>query len=393
MTTWTGTYSLNRFPVRQKDLLRAWDASDEYVLEHLKEHELFSGEGHSLTPKLLILNDNFGALSVALHQWQPFSMSDSWLAHQGILSNYRQNQLPTESLTLWPSLEVPKPPGSSAWDVVVIKIPKNRSMLEYQLKQIRPFLHESTVVVAAVMVKYFHKSLLDVFEKVIGPTKTSLARKKARLVFCELSVDRQHQKLPAYEPHQYVLEGTDYQILNHANVFSRESLDIGTRFFLKYLPSTQDVVDVVDLGCGNGVVGLMVKHLNPLARLSFVDESFMAVSSAQENYCRAFDESNLSENDNEHSVTFQVMDCLSGMESDSKDWIFNNPPFHQQNSVSDIVAKQMFKDAKRVLKPGGEFWVVGNRHLGYHVLLKRLFGRCETVASNKKFVILKATKS
>jgi 16S rRNA (guanine1207-N2)-methyltransferase len=39
-----------------------------------------------------------------------------------------------------------------------------------------------------------------------------------------------------------------------------------------------------------------------------------------------------------------------------------------------------------------ELRVVGNRHLGYHLKLKKLFGNCETVAGNAKFVILKAVR-
>ncbi|HDK8696375.1 TPA: methyltransferase [Aeromonas hydrophila] len=37
-------------------------------------------------------------------------------------------------------------------------------------------------------------------------------------------------------------------------------------------------------------------------------------------------------------------------------------------------------------------WIVGNRHLGYHLKLKRLFGQVEQVAATPKFVILKATR-
>ena len=48
---------------------------------------------------------------------------------------------------------------------------------------------------------------------------------------------------------------------------------------------------------------------------------------------------------------------------------------------------QMFKDAKRVLKQGGELRIVGNRHLAYHQKLKAIFSNFELVASNKKFSI------
>jgi 16S rRNA (guanine1207-N2)-methyltransferase len=45
------------------------------------------------------------------------------------------------------------------------------------------------------------------------------------------------------------------------------------------------------------------------------------------------------------------------------------------------------------MRPGGEIWVVGNRHLGYHAKLKHLFYNCDIVASNARFVVLRATKN
>ncbi|MEH6474017.1 MAG: methyltransferase, partial [Halopseudomonas sp.] len=83
---------------------------------------------------------------------------------------------------------------------------------------------------------------------------------------------------------------------------------------------------------------------------------------------------------------------LESFTADSADLILNNPPFHQQQTVGGHIAKQMFGDAKRVLRHDGELWVIGNRHLGYHVQLRKLFGNCELVASNPKFVVLKSIK-
>ena len=48
--------------------------------------------------------------------------------------------------------------------------------------------------------------------------------------------------------------------------------------------------------------------------------------------------------------------------------------------------------ARRALRPGGELWVIGNRHLGYHVTLRRIFGNSRLVASDAKFVVLKAVR-
>lgn len=72
--------------------------------------------------------------------------------------------------------------------------------------------------------------------------------------------------------------------VNHAGIFCAERLDIGTRFFLKHLPSRGGAVRVVDLGCGNGVLGLSAAVSNPEAHLTFVDESYGAVASAEETF-------------------------------------------------------------------------------------------------------------
>jgi 23S rRNA (guanine1835-N2)-methyltransferase len=238
------------------------------------------------------------------------------------------------------------------------------------------------VIVAAAMVKAIHTSTLKLFEKYIGPTQTSFAKKKSRLIHSQLDETLTPGKSPY--PTTYLLEGTGYTIINHANVFSRASLDIGTRFFLQHLPRSEKYQRIIDLACGNGVVGLMAAEKNPQAELFFLDESYMAIASAEENFRNVFSE-------NRHAV-FKVSDGLQGIDKHSVDLILNNPPFHQQHSVTDEVAWNMFQQSKAVLKQGGELLVIGNRHLGYHVKLKKLFGNCKIIANNKKFVILQASK-
>lgn len=78
--------------------------------------------------------------------------------------------------------------------------------------------------------------------------------------------------------------------------------------------------------------------------------------------------------------------------ADSVDLVLNNPPFHSHQATTDTTAWRMFTGARRALRPGGELWVIGNRHLGYHLKLRRLFGNSQLVASGPKFVVLKAVK-
>lgn len=367
-----GHFELNRLPYRRNELLRAWDAADEYLLHYLAEAELPGADR-----RVLIINDSFGALAVALQHVKPLSWSDSYLGQEATRRNLAANALAPDDVGFLTSLDTPQ----GLFDLVLIKVPKTLALLEDELLRLRPHLHPETQIIVAGMVKGLTASIWRLLNDRLGPTSTSLAWKKARLIFvtpdCTL-------KAPANPyPIIYRLEGTDFKIVNHANVFSRDRLDIGTRFFLEYLPKREGVCDIIDLGCGNGVVGLMAARDNPEATLHFVDESFMAVASAEENFRHVFGA--------QRPATFRTGDCLTGFAEGSADVILCNPPFHQQAAIGDMIARKMFKQARKVLRKRGELWVIGNRHLGYHQTLGRLFGKVSLVASNAKFVIFKAT--
>ena len=165
--------------------------------------------------------------------------------------------------------------------------------------------------------------------------------------------------------------------------WGEEGLDIGTRAFLPHLPRALGNLRVADLGCGNGVLGIVYALSNPQAELTLVDESYMAVQSARENW-RAIH--------GERPADIRAGDGLAEQPAASLDLVLCNPPFHQQQVVGDFLAWRMFTQARAALAKGGELWIVGNRHLGYHHKLKRLFGKVEQVASTPKFVILRAIK-
>ncbi len=389
-----GNIELQRFPVskgsqhKQKPL-RAWDAADEYLLHWVHENSRTPAENRD---SVFILNDSFGALAVALHQWSGYWQSDSYLSRCGYLNNLELNPLnetqARQSLTLLNSLQWPQQPV----DLILIKIPKTNALLEHQLYQLRHVIQAGTRVVAAGMAKNVHTSTLKTFERILGTTTTSLARKKARLVFCTPTpahwqghspYPSSYRLKPADLPEE-VRQLLDFEIENHANVFSRASLDIGTRLFLQHLPRQPNVKDIVDLGCGNGLLGIAAAKSHPEAHVHFVDESYMAVNSAQSNAARALTTTQY--------CHFSTGDSLTNFASESADIVLNNPPFHQQTVVGDHLAWKMFNDAKRVLRPGGSLWVIGNRHLNYHSKLKRLFGNSSTVAADRKFVVLKAEK-
>ncbi|MCC7585974.1 23S rRNA (guanine(1835)-N(2))-methyltransferase RlmG [Serratia sp. Lou2A] len=368
----TQQLELERYPQQEESTqLQAWEAADEYLLQQLENVDIGGRP-------VLIFNDNFGTLACALHAHRPYSVSDSYMSQLATRHNLKLNGLDPEQVTLLDSLaELPAAPA-----VVLIRVPKALALLEQQLRALRHVVTEDTLIVAGAKARDVHTSTMQLFEKVLGPTRTSLAWKKARLIFCQAA-----DIVPpaAAETTNWTLDGTDWLIHNHANVFSRGSLDIGARLFLDHLPRGLNG-HIIDLGCGNGVIGLAALAQNPEAQMTFVDESYMAVASSELNV-----EHNLPQELDR--CQFEVNNALAGIERESVQAVLCNPPFHQQHAITDHTAWQMFCDAKRCLQVGGELRIVGNRHLDYHHKLKRLFGNCTLVASNKKFVILKAVKS
>lgn len=362
----SGSFELLRHPHRPRSTLRAWDGADAYLLRHLAERE---PEGPTA-----VINDGFGSLAAGLRPLNPTVVADTAMAEIAIGDNLERNDL--DAVPLIPSVD--KLAADTALAVAVMKVPKSLGQLEDQLHRLRPFLTPATKIVAAGMVKHVHTSTLDRFEAIIGPTTTSLAQQKARLIHCELDPDL----TPPPNPWPKVWTHNGLVVHNHGGVFSAESIDIGTRFLLEHLPAVPDSAHVVDLGCGNGVVGTAVAKANPEAQLTFVDASHRAVQSARLTWAA---------NVEDRSASFRRTDRLIKVaEPDTVDLVVNNPPFHEDRAVGDGTAWDMFVDSHAVLRPGGRLLVVGNRHLGHHTRLKKIFGRCETVAANRKFVVLQA---
>ena len=372
LTVPQGEFELVRNP--RNELLQAWDAADEFLLNHLDEIKVLSQHD-----KLLILNDAFGALAVALASHPVYSWNDSFLAQQALRDNLRANGYPADQVRTNPGIDFPTVPV----DCVLVRIPKTLALLEHQLYALRRVLHNDTHVFASGMARNIHRSTLDLFETILGPTTTTRARKKSRLVLVERDQSLNQGQSPY--PDSYELQvDRSYRIINHASLFSRDRLDRGSQLLLEYMPVSDRFRRIVDLGCGNGVIGIVAAALNPEASLLFCDESYMAVASAEENFRNAFART--------RAATFRVGDVLQAVDSGNHDLVLINPPFHQQHSVGDATAWQMFRQARRVLTPGGELRIVGNRHLAYHSKLKKLFGNCETIASDSKFVVLSSTK-
>lgn len=364
----SGSYALLRRPLTPGQPLFAWDAADEYLLEMFAENPA-PGE------KVLVANDSFGALAVGLHASRPHAWGDSLVSKLATADNLVRNGLTEDAVTFAPSTA---PPPGEFYDAVLWRVPKSVAQFQEQIALLAPKLREDSMVLVGGMDKHLPPQTRALLEQ-LGRVDTLHGKKKARVF--RVTPDSSLPAPPLPAEIALKVPGHGLTLTGGPNVFARETLDPGASFFLSVFSQLPDAHRIADLGCGNGVLGLVAKKLRPDAELHLFDESYQAVASA---------EANAERNGLGGGAKFHLADGLSGYESEPFDLILCNPPFHQGHAVGDQIAWQMVTESKKRLRSGGTLWVVGNRHLNYHVTLKRVFGNCQQLASNPQFVVLSA---
>ena len=156
-------------------------------------------------------------------------------------------------------------------------------------------------------------------------------------------------------------------------VFSAAELDGGTALLLSTLKNVSG--DVLDIGCGAGVIGSYIQKNYPKTKLVMTDIHAMALESAQRTL-----------RENQLQGTVLASDVFSHVEG-KFDLIISNPPFHDGIDTAYTAVKELIEQAKWHLKTGGELRIVANAFLPYADWLDQHFGGHEVLAKNNKFKV------
>ena len=172
----------------------------------------------------------------------------------------------------------------------------------------------------------------------------------------------------------------NYSFVSDNGVFSKEELDEGTRILLE--TSMKDKLEgkVLDLGCGIGPVGIVVKNNFPQCEVEMVDVNSRALDLAKENAKR-----------NKVDVNIYKSDAFEEVKTTDFSAILVNPPIRAGKSV----IYKMFDQSFTHLKSGGCLWVVMRKSHGAPSAKKKLeevYGNCEIVNREKGFYILCSKK-
>lgn len=80
----------------------------------------------------------------------------------------------------------------------------------------------------------------------------------------------------------FSIKGKKLDFLTDNGVFSKTSIDLGSRNLLKYA-IINDAKTILDVGCGYGTIGLSIAKLYPNTKVDMVDISERALDLARQN--------------------------------------------------------------------------------------------------------------
>lgn len=185
---------------------------------------------------------------------------------------------------------------------------------------------------------------------------------------------------------KYRQYGINFEFITDTNVFSKSQVDFGSDLMLtamiKDLKSRKvKVTSFLDLGCGYGVVGCVMKSVYMASDVTCLDVNNRSVGLTKEN-------SEL----NGTPLRALSSDCLSALGKDEMfDVVATNPPVRAGKQTVFAFYEQSYAH----LKQGGSLYVVLQRKQGApstEKKLNELFGNCTTVEIEAGYRVMRADK-
>lgn len=263
--------------------------------------------------------------------------------------------------------------------LVVARLPKSLSALDELAERVAAYAPAGVTLLAGGRVKHMTRGMNDVLGRHFDTVRASLGRHKSRVL-----VATGPRPAPLGHPQSERHDDLDLTVCAHGGVFAGTGVDVGTRFLLSTLDRLPaGARDVVDLGCGTGVLAVAAARVLPGAQVRAIDVSAAAVRSAA---------ATAAANGLSGQVTAAQVDGLEGMPPASLDLVLLNPPFHRGTALDTTTAPALFGQVGGRLRAGGELWVVWNSHLPYLPALRQRVGSTMVVAQNPRFTVTRSVR-
>ena len=179
---------------------------------------------------------------------------------------------------------------------------------------------------------------------------------------------------------EYELNENKFKFISDNGVFSKNHVDFATDFLIKTIYENVEG-DVLDVGCGYGVIGITLSKKGNVKSVTMLDVNNRALELTRKNI------------ELNKAKDIKVIES-NGFEKITSvfDTIITNPPIRAGKSV----IYKIYEDSKTYLKENGCLYLVINKKHGAPSTinyLKEVFGNCEIVDKKAGFHVLKCIKT
>lgn len=263
--------------------------------------------------------------------------------------------------------------SKTAHDLVIIQFPKSKAELTFMLAMIKDSIANECLVLVVGENKSGIKSLAKLTEQQLGDCAKIDAARHCLLFASNILATQESFILDNWlKPYSFMIKDISVDVVALPGVFSQNGLDIGTQVLLENLPK-KITGELLDFGCGAGVIASYLGKVFPEIKLNLLDVSALALYSAQ---------ATLKLN----NLTGHVFpsDSLSDVKG-KYDYVISNPPFHQGLKTNYQATETFLSKIKPHLKPKGQVTVVANSFLRYQPIMEEAIGRTQILAKQKGF--------
>ncbi|MER2132459.1 MAG: class I SAM-dependent methyltransferase [Carnobacterium inhibens] len=180
----------------------------------------------------------------------------------------------------------------------------------------------------------------------------------------------------------YTLRGKEFKFVTDTGVFSKKTVDFGSRLLIETLDFSEMVPgNLLDVGCGYGPIGLSLAKEDAERKVEMVDVNERALGLAKQN----------ASNNRLGNVLIHPSDIYESVEGKDFAAIVSNPPIRAGKQVVHGV----LTGAYDLLKHGGTLTVVIQKKQGApsaKAKMEERFGNAEVIAKDKGYWIIQSVK-
>jgi 16S rRNA (guanine1207-N2)-methyltransferase len=265
--------------------------------------------------------------------------------------------------------------GDSKHDLAIIFFPKSKNEFSYTLAMLANQLSANAKILVVGENKGGVKSTSKLSQHFLNDCEKIDAARHCSLFLGDFNGDKNNFNLADwYKTYQLQIDSIEITICSLPGVFSQNELDVGTKLLMQNLPAKMQN-EVLDFGCGAGVISVFIGKKHPDVSLSLLDVNALALKSAQQTLAI-----------NQLQGKVFASDSLSNV-AEKYQHIVSNPPFHQGLKTHYASTESFLSQIKAHIKKTGNITIVANSFLRYQAIMEANIGKTNKVLNQQGFCI------